>query len=126
MLSLGASTRVLLAAVPVDMRRGHDGLAAIVRNDWGENLFSGDLFAFVGRRRDRMKILTWSRGGLVLYYKRLERRRFKLPKVEPGATTVELDATALTMLLDGIDLARVHRPALWEPRPPKPPHERAA
>lgn len=115
MLSLPASVRVYLAAEPVDMRRGHDGLAAIVTNQWKMDLFAGHLFAFVGRRGDRIKILTWSRGGLVLYYKRLERGRFRLPAVRPGDRTIVLDATALQMLLDGIDVGGVCRPELWEP-----------
>lgn len=126
MLSLGSAVRVYLAVDPVDMRRGHDGLAAIVRNQWGADLFGGDLFAFVGRRGDRIKILTWSRGGLVLYYKRLERGHFRLPAATPGAKTVHLDATSLAMLLDGIDVARVSRPVLWEPRRAAAARDRAA
>ena len=51
-----------------------------------------------------------------LSYKRLERGRFRLPHVTPAARTVEMDATELGMLLDGIDVSRVRRPAKWEPR----------
>lgn len=107
--------RIYLATTSVDMRRGHDGLAAIVRNQWKLDLFAGHLFAFIGRRGDRCKILFFDRGGLVLYYKRLERGRFRLPAVTPGATSVTLDATELAMLLDGIDLGRVQRPLAWVP-----------
>jgi transposase len=106
--------RVYLASQPVDMRAGHDGLFAIVKG-WGLNPFSGDLFAFVGKREDRAKILVWHRGGFLVLYKRLEKGRFRIPALEPGARTATLDATELTMLLDGIDVARVKRPALWEP-----------
>jgi transposase len=116
-LTLPPSVRIYLATVPVDMRRGHDGLAAIVRNQWRLDLFGGHLFAFIGRRGDRCKILFFDRGGLVLYYKRLERGRFRLPTVAPGAVSVVLDATELTMLLDGIDFGRVHRPTPWVPPP---------
>lgn len=118
MLTLPPSVRIYLATTSVDMRRGHDGLAAIVRNQWQMDLFAGHLFAFIGRRSDRCKILFFDRGGLVLYYKRLERGRFRLPKVAPGATSVTLDATELAMLLDGIDLGRVQRPRAWVP--PRP------
>ena len=117
MLSLGNSVGIYLATSPVDMRCGHNGLAAIVENQWGKDLFSGSFFCFVGRRANRIKILTWSRGGLVLYYKRLERGRFRLPKCKSGDSLVELDATSLAMLLDGIDLEKVRRPRLWEPVP---------
>lgn len=114
MLSLPTSARVYLASEPVDMRRGHDGLFAIVRS-WGLDPFSGDLFGFIGKRLDRAKILVWHRGGFVLLYKRLEKGRFRIPRVEAGATRAVLDATELTMLLDGIDLSRVKRPKLWSP-----------
>ena len=114
MLALPTSARVYLASEPVDMRRGHDGLFAIVKS-WGLDPFNGDLFGFIGKRRDRVKILVWHRGGFVLLYKRLERGRFRIPSVPVGAERAVLDATDLTMLLDGIDLSRVKRPALWTP-----------
>jgi transposase len=98
------------------MRCGHDGLGAIVRNQWRLDIFEGHLFVFVGRKGDRVKILFWDRGGFVLYYKRLERGRFRLPHVLATARTIEMDATELGMLLDGIDVSRVRRPAKWEPR----------
>ncbi len=115
MLSLPPSVRIYLATEPVDMRRGHDGLGAVVRNQWRLDLFSGHFFVFVGRRRNRIKILFWSQGGFVIYYKRLARGRFRMPVVEARAARVSLDATQLGMLLDGIDVARVRRPHHWEP-----------
>jgi transposase len=115
MLTLPRSVRIVLATEPVDMRRGHDGLCAIVRNQWRLDPFAGHLFVFLGKRADRVKCLFWDRGGFVLYYKRLERCRFKLPKVEPGAARIDLDAVQLSMLLDGIDFGRVRRPELWQP-----------
>jgi len=114
MLSLPASVRVYLASEPVDMRCGHDGLFAIVRS-WGLDPFSGDLYGFIGKRRNRAKILVWHRGGFVLVYKRLEKGRFRIPSVTGGSNRAVLDATELTMLLDGIDLSRVKRPSLWSP-----------
>ena len=114
MFAFSPQVRVYLASQPVDLRAGHDGLFAIVKS-WGLNPFSGDLFAFVGKRGDRAKILVWHRGGFLLLYKRLEKGRFRIPTLEPGTRTATLDATELTMLLDGIDVARVKRPVLWEP-----------
>lgn len=113
---LPPSVRIYLAVEPVDMRRGHDGLASIVRNQWKLDLYSGHLFVFVGKRADRVKILFFDRGGFVVYYKRLERGRFRLPRVPAGSTSVTMDAAELGMLLSGIDLARVERPQLWTPR----------
>jgi transposase len=72
-------------------------------------------FVFLGRRADRCKVLFWDRGGFVLYYKRLERSRFRLPQVATDAASVTMDATELAMLLDGIDVVAVKRPRRWEP-----------
>jgi transposase len=116
MLTLPPSVRIYVAAEPVDMRRGHDGLAAIVRGQWQMELFDGHLFVFLGRRSDRVKILFWDRGGFVLYYKRLERGRFRLPRIEAGQKSMQLGAGELAMLLDGIDIASVKQPKRWLPR----------
>lgn len=122
MLTLPSSVRVYLAAEPVDLRRGHDGLVAIVRATWRLNPFDGHLFVFLGKRLDRVKILAWDRNGFVLYYKRLSQGRFRLPTIPRGAERVEMDATTLTMLLDGIDVKHVRRPTRWEPpETPSPP-----
>ncbi len=115
MLTLPPSVRIYLAVGKVDMRRGHDGLATIVRNQWKVDLYGGHLFVFLGRRADRCKILFWDHGGFVLYYKRLERGRFRHPKVATDAASITLDATELAMLLDGIDMVSVKRPRRWEP-----------
>jgi transposase len=119
LLTLPSSVRIYLAVDPVDLRRGHDGLSAIVQGQWAMDLFEGHLFMFFGRRRDRCKILFWDRGGLVLYYKRLERGRFRMPRITGDGRAVELDATQLAMLLDGIDVRTVQRPAHWQPNAKK-------
>ncbi len=115
MLTLPPSVKIYLAVKPVDLRRGHDGLSKIVQGQWGLDVFAGHLFVFLGRRLDRCKILFWDRGGLVLYYKRLERGRFRMPRVTADGRSVQMDATELAMLLDGIDVARVQRPTPWTP-----------
>ena len=112
---LPVGVRVFVTTEPIDLRRGHDGLAALVRAEWGDELFAGHLFAFFGRRFDRCKIVFWDRGGLVLYYKRLERGRFRPPQSTADGKAALMDMTALSMLLDGIDVKRVARPALWRP-----------
>ncbi len=82
---------------------------------YGLDIFSGHLFVFVSRNRERAKILTWSDGGFVLYYKRLERGRFKVPRPEEGQSTILLEPAQLMMLLEGIDFSRVRRPRRWRP-----------
>ncbi len=102
--------------MPIDMRKSIDGLMAVVQQELEEDAYSGHLFVFVSRRCDRVKVLTWDKGGFVLFYKRLERGQFRLPHMDPNSMAVEIDATQLAMLLDGIDYGRVRRPASWEPR----------
>ncbi len=114
MLGLPDSVRILLFAEPTDMRKGFDGLGGLVIAA-GEDVYSGHLFVFLSRRRDRAKILSFQKGGFVLWYKRLDRGRFK-PQRADGRDRVELDATQLTMLLDGIDVGRVKRPKHWQPK----------
>jgi transposase len=108
------SARIWLAAEAADMRCGFDRLAERVKTVIGQEPLSGQLFVFRSRRGDRLKILAWDRDGFVLWYKRLEAGVFKLPKVEAGARSVELRASELAMMLDGIDMARLKRVARYE------------
>ena len=117
MLSLPSSVKILVAAEPVDMRKGIDGLSLLAEQHLGGDVYSGALFVFVSKRRDRLKILTWDTGGFVVYYKRLEAGRFTMPRVRSGERATALDSAQLAMLLRGIDLTRVRRPVLWEPAP---------
>lgn len=107
---------IYLCVGPTDMRRGFDTLAAVVKEFLGHDPFSGNLFLFVSRGKDRMKILYWDKDGFALWYKRLEEGTFKLPAVKPvsagaaaAAASVELKATELAMLLEGIDLKSIKR-----------------
>lgn len=113
MLGLSVATRILLFTGAVDMRKGFDGLTAMVMAA-GEDVYSGHLFVFVSSRRNRAKVLTFQRGGMLLLCKRLERGKFKI-RLTSDNERAELDATQLTMLLDGIDFARVKRPPPWKP-----------
>lgn len=68
MLSLGGSHRVLLCVQPVDFRKAHDGLCAIIRDQFRDDPFSGDVFVFHNGAKDRVKLLLWDRNGLWLLY----------------------------------------------------------
>jgi transposase len=103
------STRVWLAAAPVDMRCGFDRLAQLARTVTGQDPFHAHLFLFRSRRGDRLKGLQWDRDGYVLWYKRLETGVFKLPPVKSGMASIELRLSEFAMLLDGIDMSRVRR-----------------
>ena len=113
-LDRAQSTRIWLAAEAGDMRCGFDRLAERVKTVIGQEPLSGHLFVFRSRRADRLKIPIWDRDGFVLWYKRLEAGVFKLPKVEAGTRSVELRASELAMILDGIDMARLKRVARYE------------
>lgn len=103
------STRIWLAVAPADMRCGFDCLADLARLVTDQDPTSGHLFLFRSRGGDRLKALYWDRDGYALWYKRLEQGVFKLPRAVEGAKSVELRASELAMLLDGIDLKSVKR-----------------
>ena len=113
MMGLPSGTRVWLAAGVTDMRKGMDGLAALVQTTLAENPFSGHIFVFRGRRGDLVKLLWFDGDGMCLYAKRLERGRFVWPQAMSGS--VALSAAQLAMLLEGIDWrrpVRTHAPQL--------------
>lgn len=114
MIGLPASVRIYLFCAPVDMRNGHDGLCGVVTRN-GHDVFSGHLFVFFSKRRDRVKILAWENGGFVLWYKRIEAGRFKLPRITSEQETTNIDYAQLAMLLDGIDFSKVRRGKKWKP-----------
>jgi transposase len=101
------SVRIWLAAGVTDMRKGFNGLAALIQQALCEDPFSGQVFVFRGKRGDLVKLLWWDGDGLVLYAKRLERGRFVWPQASSG--TVHLTAAQLSMLLEGIDWRRPER-----------------
>ena len=109
MIGLPLGTRVWIGAGVTDMRKGMDGLAALVQTALGEKPFSGDVFVFRGKRGDLIKLLWWSGDGMNLYAKRLERGRFVWPQATSGV--VHLSGAQLSMLLEGIDWRRPVRTA---------------
>jgi len=108
-LDRASSTRIWLCTGPTDMRRSFDRLAEQAQSVTRQDPQSGHLFAFRSRGGDRLKLLYFDKDGYVQWYKRLEAGTFKLPKVEATQTSLELRASELAMILDGIDLASVKR-----------------
>jgi transposase len=106
-IGLPPTLRVFLATGGTDLRRGFDGLAQLARDQLQQDPFSGHLFVFANRRRDRVKILYWDTTGWAIWMKRLERGNFHWPRSD--ADGVELDAAELAALLGGIDLAGSRR-----------------
>jgi len=89
---------------PIDLRWSFDRLAGIAAERIGREARCGALFVFFGKRRDALKVLFFDGSGMCLFYKRLDAGTFRLPDVEPGATSVAIDERALDDLLDGIDV----------------------
>lgn len=100
--------RIWLATAHADMRRGFDRLAEMAQSVIGQDPRSGHLFVFRSRGGDRLKILYWDRDGYALWYKRLEAGTFRLPRADEAAS-IELRASELAMLLDGVDLRSLKR-----------------
>lgn len=109
MIGLPPKTQIWIAAGVTDLRRGFDGLSALVQTKLEQQPFSGHVFVFRGRRGDLIKLLWWDGDGLCLFAKRLERGRFVWPQATEG--TVALTRAQLSMLLEGIDWRRPVRTA---------------
>ncbi|MHB9038088.1 MAG: IS66 family insertion sequence element accessory protein TnpB [Armatimonadota bacterium] len=110
MLSAAIPNRVYLACGSTDMRKSIDGLAAIVSCGFKLDPFSGSLFVFCNRGRDKLKILYWDTYGFWLYYRRLERGRFRWPEASEGGP-ISISRRQLDWLLAGLTLeqAQAHR-----------------
>lgn len=107
MLNIPESARIFVARDPVDFRRQFDGLAAIAREQFCLDPFSGHVFVFFNKRGDRTKILVWQHTGFWLFYRRLEKGTFdRLVDVDVDSECVEVEARRLRLMLDGIDLTR--------------------
>ena len=105
--------RILVATQPVDFRKGHDGLAALVQSALKEDPFTGTVFVFRAKRADRLKILFWDGSGLVMAYKRLEENTFTWPAIRDGVMT--LNRAQFEALFAGLDWRRSGR---WRPAGP--------
>lgn len=131
MLTFSRTTRVFLATVPTDLRKGFDGLFALVENVIAEDPYSGHLFVFRNQRRDRLKVFWWDRDGIAIFYKRLERGCYQFPtdaSSKPSQRNVgaipstndqrpnrcEIRMDELALLLEGIDLGSVKRRPRYE------------
>lgn len=107
MLTTAPEVKVYVALGVTDMRKSINGLALLVEEHFRLDLFSGSLFAFCNRKRDRVKIIYWDRNGFCLWMKRLEKEVFRWPESE--REIIEISQTALGWLLHGLDLRQAHQ-----------------
>jgi transposase len=112
-LNVPTKVRIFLCRSAIDMRKGFDGLHGVVLEVLRQDPLSGDLFVFLNKRRDRVKLLIWEGDGMLIVYKRLERGTFAQPAGSDDS--IRLSSAQLALLLGGIDLqqtrarARYHR-----------------
>ena len=104
MIGFTSSQRYFLYRGCTDMRKSFDSLCAVVSGQMGRNFLSGDVFIFVNRDRNRIKLLVWDRSGFVIWYKRLEEGTFELPQFAEGVQDTEVKWGRLVMILEGIQL----------------------
>ena len=91
------------------MRKGFDGLSGLVRNEMDRDPEDGSVYLFVNRKRDRLKILLWSAGGFVLYYKRLESGTYELPSSISSDEILHINWETLVLMVRGIRLEKIRR-----------------
>lgn len=99
--------QVFIATEPMDMRKSFDGMAAIVQQTLKKKIQSGNLFVFLNKRGDKVKVFYWDRNGFAMWYKRLERGIFRLPQIKDKVFKVSL--SELNLILEGIDLHHEQR-----------------
>ncbi len=115
MFNIPRQVKIFVALEPADMRRGFEGLSALVQQTLEQDPLSGHMFLFRNRRRDRLKILFWDGDGYALFYKRLARGTFEFPMPEaPQSSSVTIRSSELSMLLDGIELRGRRRRRRYE------------
>jgi len=104
MFSLNQSIQYYLSPGATDMRKSFDSLCCQVTTGMHRQPGSGEVFIFINRRRDQVKLLHWEKGGFVIYYKRLESGTFEIPKVTKETTSVQITWPELVMIVEGISL----------------------
>lgn len=109
----GQAVKVVVATKPVDFRKGHDGLAAVVQKQLGLDPHSGVAVVFRSKRGDRIKVLYWDGSGIVLTYKRLEDGKFAWPAIKDGV--MRLSRAQFEALFEGLDWRRVHARRVRKP-----------
>lgn len=109
MFNLSSSNRFHLYSEPTDMRKSFNGLSGIVENELGRSPLCGDVFLFINKRRDKIKLLHWDAGGYTLYYKRLEIGTFELPDYDVSASSITIDYAQMVMIVDGLSIKNIER-----------------
>jgi len=113
MFTLSSSLHYHLYNQPTDMRKSFDGLSGIIRNELDGNPCSGDVFIFINRLRNKIKLLHWQGIGFTLYYKRLEEGSFELLDYDQGTGSITLSYAQIVMLVDGLSIKNIQKRKLF-------------
>ncbi|MBA3706612.1 MAG: IS66 family insertion sequence element accessory protein TnpB [Bacteroidetes bacterium] len=97
-----------------DMRKGYDGLSGLVRNEFKHDPLCGDVFIFLSRTRNKIKLLHWQGDGFCIYSKRLEKGTFEIPKNNASQIAIEITPQQLQFILEGIVLSSVKKRVRYE------------
>jgi transposase len=116
MFSLSSGNSYYLYRHPTDMRKSFDGLTGIVKSQMQKNPLSGEVFLFINRRNDRIKLLRWEKGGFVLYYKRLEKGTLSRPANRKEGVCHAVSWPELVMIIEGIVVEKYRQKARFQPR----------
>ena len=107
MLALDSSRNYYIFSKPTDMRKSFDGLSGLVLKYYKARLFTGDIFVFINRRRNCIKLLCWQSSGFAIYYKRLEKGTFEIPHSMDKSEHIKIGWQELMLLLEGIELKSI-------------------
>lgn len=109
MFTLGSSLKFHLYSQPTDMRKSFDSLSGLVQNEIGQSPVSGDVYVFINKTRNKIKLLHWAGSGFVLYYKRLESGTFEHPRYDIKTGSYNLSYSQIVMLIDGISIKNIEK-----------------
>ncbi len=114
MFTLSSDLQFHLYNQPTDMRKSFNGLSGLVRNELGDNPCNGDVFIFINRTRNKIKLLHWQGIGFTLYYRRLEEGTFEVPRYDSKVGSIVLSYTQIVMLVDGLSIKNIHKRKLYK------------
>ena len=115
MFTLSSGCKFHLYSEPTDMRKSFDGLSGIIQNVLNNNPCNGEVFIFVNKKRNKIKLLHWQGISFILYYKRLEEGTFELPQYDIASGSISLNYSQLVMMIDGLSIQNIKKRKRYTP-----------
>lgn len=115
MFTLSSSNKFHLYSEPTDMRKSFDGLSGIIQNTLEIDPCSGDVYIFINKRHDKIKLLHWQGISFTLYYKRLEKGSFEIPSYDIASGSISLTYTQMVMIIDGLSIKNIQKRKAYNP-----------